>query len=243
MTIIERPTFESETHKDIYQHVERQGSASADGVRKTLGLSEEQFQERLADLETKGYVERQNGRIELGLDVGSAESFETRDVTYIVRPAKETDLESLIDTIDAVTSKRTYAIGENLVAELRYEDTVFRHNSVWSRVFFVATEDGFVVGWSHLDLPQTETLKNTAKLTVGVRESYRGYGIGVSLLERALDWAEANGYYKVYNSVARTNGNAITFLEAHDWVREAVREDHFTIGDQQVDEVMLAYTF
>ncbi|PSP92542.1 hypothetical protein BRC91_13060 [Halobacteriales archaeon QS_4_62_28] len=63
------------------------------------------------------------------------------------------------------------------------------------------------------------------------------------LLDRALHWAKANNYQEVYNSVARTNMNAITFLESQGWEREATRKNHFTVGNQQVDEVMLAYAF
>jgi ribosomal protein S18 acetylase RimI-like enzyme len=110
-------------------------------------------------------------------------------------------------------------------------------------VFFVATVDGYVIGWSHLDLPHSDKLRETARLTVGVRKEYRGYGVGKRLLDRALSWAETNGYRKVYNSVARTNMNAVTFLERQGWHREAVRENHFTIDGEPVDEVMLAYTF
>ena len=53
----------------------------------------------------------------------------------------------------AVTSEDTYVVAESLL----YEDCVNRHNTVESRVFFVATDDGDVVGWTHLDLLQVDT--------------------------------------------------------------------------------------
>jgi ribosomal protein S18 acetylase RimI-like enzyme len=80
-------------------------------------------------------------------------------------------------------------------------------------------------------------------LTVGVREAYRQQGVGSQLLGRGLDWAEANGYQKVYNSVPMTNDEALSFLEAHGWETEGIRRDHYTIEDELVDEVMMAYTF
>jgi GNAT superfamily N-acetyltransferase len=110
-----------------------------------------------------------------------------------------------------------------------------------TRVFFVATDDGDVVGWTHtvghtyvnvlvdvrehasrrprnshrsggitcvrqyhLDLLQVDKLQSSAKLTVGVRESYRRHGVGSKLIERGTGWAEANGYRKLYNSVPST---------------------------------------
>lgn len=243
MEVLERPTFESDDSKRIYQYVERQGRADTDVLRETFDLSEEELQTQVDRLASKGYLRAEDGAVALELEIGTEQTFETKDVTYVVRPARNEDFEQLVSTIQAVTDRRTYAVGEELAMELRYEDTVTRHNNVWSRVFFVATVDDYVVGWSHLDLPQVDKLRNTAQLTVGTRSEFRGYGIGKQLLDRALAWAEANDYEKVYNSVAETNMNAVTFLEAQGWEREATRENHFTIGDQQVDEIMLAYTF
>ncbi|MFT4881505.1 MAG: ribosomal protein S18 acetylase RimI-like enzyme, partial [Salinirussus sp.] len=158
-------------------------------------------------------------------------------------PARQEDFEGLVETIRDVTAERTYVVAESVAERLLYEDTVTRHNTVESRVFFVATVDGEVVGWTHLSLPQVDKMQNNAKLTVGVRESCRGNGIGSQLLGRALDWAEANGYQKVYNSVPATNDGALAFLESHGWETEGTRRDHYTIGNQLVDEVMMAYTF
>nr|WP_263654235.1 hypothetical protein [Halomicrobium urmianum] len=62
-------------------------------------------------------------------------------------------------------------------------------------------------------------------------------------MERGLDWAEANGYRKVYNSVPAHNERAMAFLEAYDWETEGIRRDHYTIDDEAVDEIMMAHTF
>jgi GNAT superfamily N-acetyltransferase len=126
---------------------------------------------------------------------------------------------------------------------LLYEDAVTRHNTVESRVFFVATVDGEVIGWCHLDIPQLDKLRETAQLTVGVREERRGQGIGSQLMQRGLDWAKANGYRKLYNSVPAITENAMVFLEDHGWNTEGIRRNHYSIDGEQVDEVMMAYTF
>ena len=243
MQVLERPTFDSRESKGIYQYVERHGTTDRETVQNALGLGPETFDPSLEGLTSAGFIEERDGALSLVLDIGTAREYESDDLAYVVRPARDEDFEQLVDLIQDVTAGRTYAVAEELVQELRYEDTVTRHNNVWSRVFFVATVDEFAVGWTHLDLPHVDTLRDTAELTVGVREAYRGYGIGKRLLDRSLAWAQANGYRKLYNSVAATNMNAVTFLEAQGWDREAVREDHFTIDDRLVDEVMMAYTF
>jgi len=122
-----------------------------------------------------------------------------------------------------------------------HENVLLRHNELESRVFFVATVEGEVVGWVHLDHPEIEKLAHTSELTVGVLEAYRGHGIGSRLLEEGLDWAADHGYEKVYNSAPSTNEDAIEFLKARGWEIEAVRGKHYKIGDDYVDEVMMAY--
>ena len=243
METSEQPTFETEAGEEIYRFVERHGTAARHRVREVTSLPPEEFQDALEQLQERGYLEDDGGTLQVALDVGSIETYSTDGVDYTVRPAQQTDFEGLIDTIRDVTAEDTYIVAESIAEQLLYEDAVNRHNTAESRVFFVATVDGDVVGWSHLDLPQLDKLQSTAQLTVGVRGEHQGHGIGTRLLERALDWAEANGYRKVYNSVPTTNDEAIAFLEDRGWETEGVRKNHYTIGDEHVDEVMLAYTF
>jgi ribosomal protein S18 acetylase RimI-like enzyme len=242
METSERPTFETEAGEQIYRYVERHGTAARHRVREVTSLPPEEFQDTLAELRERGYLEDDGGTLQVALDVGSVEAYDTGELEYVVRPARQDDFEGLIDTIRDVTAEDTYVVAESIAEQLLYEDAVNRHNTAESRVFFVATVEGEVVGWSHLDLPQLEKLQSTAQLTVGVRDDYRHNGIGSKLVDRALEWTEANGYRKVYNSVPVTNDEAIAFLENRGWETEGVRTDHYTIGDEHVDEVMLAYT-
>jgi len=243
MQPLDRPTFRTDASKQIYQYVERHGTAARHQTRSAVGLSSEEFEDELEWLITKGYLEDEGGTLRIGLNAGSVEEHVGPDITYTIRPAQQEDFEGLVDTIRDVTSEDTYVVAESIADRLLYEDTVQRHNTVESRVFFVGTHDGEVIGWIHLDLPQSDKLQSTAQLTVGVRGDYRQHGVGSQLLGRGLDWAEANGYQKVYNSVPMTNDEALAFLESHGWETEGIRRDHYTIADELVDEVMMAYTF
>jgi len=243
METSDRPTFETEAGEEIYRYVERHGTAARHRVRDVTAIGPEAFEDELERLKSRGYLEDDGGTLRVALDVGSVERHETDDGEYVIRPARQDDFEGLVDAIRDVTAEDTYVVAESIAEQLLYEDTVQRHNAVESRVFFVAAVDGEVVGWAHLELPQVDKLQSTAQVTVGVRSDNRNRGIGSSLLERALEWAEANGYRKAYNSVPTTNDRAIAFLESRGWETEGVRRDHYTIGDEHVDEVMLAYTF
>ena len=103
-----------------------------------------------------------------------------------------------------------------------------------------ASDDGEVVGWVHLQSSELPARSHTAELTVGVAPDYREQGIGSSLLERGMTWADEQGYRKVYQSLPATNDEALDLLADHDWEMEATRTDHYCVDDEFVDEVQLA---
>lgn len=243
MPQLERVTFESPTEREIYKQIEQNGPQRLEDVRDAVSLPDEEVNSILDRLQERGYVVQSDGTVELALDLGGTDSHRTPDFEYTVRPAREEDFDELLDVVEKIAGKKTYVIAKELAAEMRYDGTVFRYNTVRSRVFFVATVDEEIIGWSHLDLPLVDNLRSTARLTVGARPSYRGYGVATVLLNRALGWAKSSGYRKVYNNVARTNMQAVSFLESRGWEQEGVREGHYTIGHKQVDEVMMAYSF
>lgn len=240
MRALETPTFETEAGKEIYQFVERHGTAARHRVREMVSLSPDTFRDELDRLTAKGYIEDEGGTLRLALDVGTVERHSSDETDYAIRPAQNEDFESLVELIRAVTDTSDYVVAESVAEQLLYEDTVTRHNAVESRVFFLAVSDSDAIGWTHLDLPQVKKLQNTARVTVGVRDQFRGLGIGSQLLERSLEWAKANGYHKVYNSVPAVNDEAMAFLEAHGWYTEGIRRDHYTLDGGLVDEVMMA---
>lgn len=239
----ERPTFPSEASKRIYEYVERHGTVKRDMLSEIVPLSAAEFQTNLEQLKSDGYLKEDDGTLQLALEFGAVDGYETADLSVTIRPAQQADFDGLIETIRDVTAEETYVVAETIAEQLLYENAVTRHNTVESRVFFVATVDGDVIGWTHLELPQVDRLRDVAKLTVGVHRDYRGVGIGGKLLQRGIEWAEANGYRKVYNSVPVTNDRALEFLTVHGWDTEAIRRDHYTIDGEYVDEVMMAYTF
>ncbi|MFB6129973.1 MAG: N-acetyltransferase family protein [Salinigranum sp.] len=243
MQATERPQFESSASKRIYEYVERHGSAKWSVLLNVTTVPSERFQTEFERLKSKGYLEEEDGTVRLALKVGAIDEYETGAGDITVRPGRQRDFEGLVDAIRDVTDAGTYVIAESVAEQLLYEDAVTRHNTVRSRVFFVGTVEDEVIGWTHLDLPQVPHAKETAQQTVGVKEAYRGYGIGSKLLQRGLDWAEANGYRKVYNSVPKTNRRAIEFLDDHGWETEAIRRNHYTIDDEYVDEVTMTYRF
>jgi len=237
----EQPAFASDASRRIYEYVERHGTAERRKLPDIVSLPSEEFRTCLEQLKSDGYLEEENGTLRIALEFGAIEKHELDEFTVTVRPGRQRDFDGLIETIRDVTAEETYVVAETIAEQLLYETAVTRHNAVQSRRFFVATVDGDVIGWTHLDLQQVDPVREVARQTVGVRDTYRGHGIGSTLVQRGVEWAEANGYRKLYNSIPVINETALEFLTAHGWNTEAIRKDHYTIDGEYVDEVMMAY--
>mgnify|MGYP006302833473 CR=1 FL=1 len=236
-----RLEFGHEDRADIYNYVERHGETTYDDVERSLHLDPRGIRHHVAILRRDGYLTVEDGTIAIAFDDAAAEEHRDDDVEFVVRPARQSDLAGLVGAIRQVADEGTYIEAESVADVVDHEEVLLRHNEVEERVFFVATVGEEVVGWVHLAGSELEKLAHTAKLTVGVIETYRGHGIGSHLLERGLEWAQSRGYEKLYNNAPATNAAAIEFLEARGWEVEARRADHYRLGDDYVDEVMMAY--
>ncbi|SEH14700.1 L-amino acid N-acyltransferase YncA [Natronorubrum sediminis] len=232
--------FGHDDRKRIYEYVERHGAVEPDTVQEDLSIDPSGFRHHVAILKRDGRLEREDGTLRVTMAAGAEEEYVSDDLEFHIRPARQEDLTGIVGAIRQVAEEKTYIEAESVADEIDHQETLLRHNEIESRMFFVATVEDEVVGWVHLHAPELEKLSHTAELTVGVLDEYQGYGIGSHLLSRGLEWAGANGYERVYQSVPSSNEEAIAFLEAHDWETEAVREDHYKLNGHYADEVMMA---
>ena len=242
MEITDRPQFDHKDRRDIDEYIERHGATDPETVRRRLGMEHEQraFGHHVAILKRDNIIEEDHGRLRLAFETGTEEEFTAEDVAFTIRQAREEDLTGLVGAIRQAIGDGEYVKAETVADVVDSEGVLLRHNEIESRMFFVATVHEEVVGWVHLRHHELEKLGHTAELTLGVLEEYQGNGIGSHLLERGLEWATAQGLEKIYNSVPKTNERAIAFLDSRGFEIEAVREDHYKLNGDYVDEVMLA---
>ncbi|WIV68705.1 GNAT family N-acetyltransferase [Natrialbaceae archaeon AArc-T1-2] len=239
---VHRPLeFDHTDRKRIYEFIERHGETSKDVVRNRLGIDPRGFCHHVAILRRDGRIETSGDTLRVTIDAGTENVYATDDVEFCIRPARQEDLSGIVGAIRQVTERKDYIVAETVADEIDYQDVVLRNNELESRMFFVATVGDEVTGWVHVHAPDLDKLDHIAELTVGVLAEYRSHGIGSQLLSRGLEWARTNGYEKVYNSVPSSNGDAIEFLEHHGWTTEAIRDNHYKLGDEYLDEVMMAY--
>jgi ribosomal protein S18 acetylase RimI-like enzyme len=254
MDVTDSLQFTHRGRKDIYESVERHGTVRPVEIRRALNLDPGEFGHHLTLLKRDGYVrEDEDGRLQVAFRESAAETYTSDGLTFTVRQADQDDIDGLSEVVRTVAEEGSYIEAETVADVIDHERVVTRHNAVRSRLFFVATVDEVdganvgdggandgIMGWVHLDMPEAEKLAHTAVLTVGIDPAYRGHGVGSALLQRGMDWARERGFEKLYNSIPSTNEGAIAFLEAHGWVTEAVRHDHYRVDDEYADEVMMA---
>ncbi|WP_440007560.1 GNAT family N-acetyltransferase [Halomicrococcus sp. SG-WS-1] len=240
MEFSEKLEFGHDDRRRIYEYVERHGAVDAEDVQETLHVDPGGFRHHVAILRRDGYLSEDDGVLTVALETGAEEEYETDDVEFTIRPARQEDLTGIVGAIRQVAEQGRYIVAESVADEIDHQEALLRHNELESRMFFVAMVGEDVVGWVHLHAPELDKLSHTAELTVGVLDEYQGNGIGSHLLERGLEWAASNGYEKVYQSAPSTNERAIEFLSDHGWETEAVRENHYKIDGEYVDEVMMA---
>lgn len=242
MKVSEPLEFDHVDRKDIYEYVESHGRVDVEKVRSELFPHDEgRFRHQVAMLKRDGYVEERDGELQVAFEPeGETEEFSEGELEFTIRPARQEDIGGIVGAIRQVAEEKMYIEAESVAEALDHQDVLLRHNELESRMFFVAVVDGDVVGWAHVEAPETEKLSHNAELTFGVVEDYRGHGIGNHLFQRALEWTTSNGYEKVYQSVPATNEEAVEFLEDKGCFVDAVREGHYKIDGEYVDEVMLA---
>ncbi|WP_058828318.1 GNAT family N-acetyltransferase [Haloferax sp. Q22] len=240
MEVTDSLNFGHKDRKDIYEYIERHGTVREDEVRRALNFEPAALGAHLTVLRRDGYIRKVGNHVEVAYAPGEEETVELGDLDVTIRMAQNVDLESLVDAIHEVADEGRYIEAETVADLLDHEEVVLRHNEVSSRMVFVATVGDELAGWVHLDLPEAEKLSHTAVLTVGTRPEFRGHGVGSKLLDRGVEWARERGFEKLYNSVPATNEEAIAFLEGHGWETEAVRDGHYKIDGDYVDEVMMA---
>ncbi|MXR50508.1 GNAT family N-acetyltransferase [Halovenus sp. WSH3] len=240
MEALEKPEISHDDRRDVYEYVEREGATRPGSVRRALGMEKRQFGHHVAILKRDNVIEEVDGKLRIAFDAGDRQEYETEEVSYTIRQAREEDLTGLVGAIRAAIGSGEYVKAETVADIVDSEGVLIRHNEIESRMFFVACVEGDVVGWVHLKHVDLEKLKHTAELTLGVLEAYRGQGIGSHLLEHGVDWADDQGLEKLYNAIPAKNQSAIDFLEDHGFETEAVREDHYKLNGHYIDEVMMA---
>jgi len=103
----------------------------------------------------------------------------------------------------------------------------------------VAEKDGRLVGFITVLFPKFKKLRKNAYLTLSVRKSERGKGIGTRLIEAAERFAEGRGARRLELDVFAKNTDAVRLYERLGFIEEGRRRGAVDDGDGFDDIILM----
>ena len=107
------------------------------------------------------------------------------------------------------------------------------------RTLIAADETGFI-GYVSIVFPRFRKLRGNAYLTIAVKESCRGKGVGTTLMKAAEGFARSHGARRIELDVLAKNEGAVRLYERLGYVTEGRRRDAVQYEDGTGDVVMMA---
>jgi RimJ/RimL family protein N-acetyltransferase len=105
---------------------------------------------------------------------------------------------------------------------------------------FVALLGEEVIGWCDVSPIRLEGFAHCGRLGMGVRQDFRGQGIGTQLLARAMQESREKGLERIELEVFRSNESAIRFYERAGFVVEGVKKKGRKLDGEYDDLVQMA---
>lgn len=115
------------------------------------------------------------------------------------------------------------------------------HRLEAGRLWLVAEHGGRIVGAIMFSTGSTRRLAHRGVLGMGVEPGWRGVGLGSLLMQRLLDWAEAEpGVEKVALAVFATNKPALQLYRKFGFIEEGRRLRELKMGPgRYVDDILM----
>ncbi|WP_238649891.1 GNAT family N-acetyltransferase [Paenibacillus piscarius] len=165
-----------------------------------------------------------------------AQTFEHKGLCYTIRSAVHEDaglLSALRLQVDGETEYLDRVPGEGFMdpeawAALIAEDTHYSRN-----LCLVADVQGRLAGFARCEGSELLRLAHRAEFGVGVLREFWGYGIGRSLLQQAVCWADQERLEKLSLQVLETNDKAIRLYHSLGFEVEGVLRRDKRLADGQ----------
>ncbi len=160
-------------------------------------------------------------------------------MSYPVLPIELRHIDTFGDCVGEVARERRYlAIIEAFPPE---------QNALWVAVnrargnpLMVALDSDRVIGWCEIRREILPGRGHTGLLGIGVRQPYRGAGLGRRLIEAALADAWARAFERIELWVRAPNRAAIALYEKVGFIEEGRRRDAVRLDDGPEDELLMA---
>ncbi|MEK4572898.1 GNAT family N-acetyltransferase [Bacillus sp. FSL E2-8868] len=140
------------------------------------------------------------------------QEFHINGLTYAVRSAVQTDAEQLSEIrvqIDGETENMDREAGEGFIDKIGFQKIVKTDSEEMKNLFLVVEVHNRIVGFSRCEGSNLKRLSHKVEFGVCILREFWGYGMGKSLLQQSIQWADENEVKKISLQVLETNEKAI----------------------------------
>lgn len=165
-----------------------------------------------------------------------AQVVENNGLCYTVRSAVPEDaglLSALRLKVDGETENLDRVPGEGYIDPGGFAALIAADTDHRRKLCLVADVGGRLAGFARCEGSELQRLAHRAEFGVGVLQEFWGYGIGRSLLQEVVRWADREGLEKLNLQVLETNHKAIRLYESLGFEVEGILRRDKRLADGQ----------
>lgn len=161
------------------------------------------------------------------------------------RAIKEGDAQALWDMMSALDNETKFMMYEpnERSKDLSQVEAVIDGAVNGGNLLIAAIDNNEIIGYVSAERNSLSRIKHTAYIVTGIREKYRGQGIGTELFGRLDEWAKENNIVRLELTVMCHNTAAIHLYEKNGFVKEGVRKKSMLVDSVYIDEFYMAKLF
>ncbi|WP_195237005.1 GNAT family N-acetyltransferase [Romboutsia sp. 1001285H_161024_C4] len=159
-----------------------------------------------------------------------------------IRKIKMKDANNYLDmllNLDKETKFMMFEPGER-PTDINIAKNIIEKSINGDNLVLVATDDENIVGFLSVQRGVPKRIKHTGYIVVGIREKFRGKGIGSKLFSELDIWARKNNITRLELSVICSNTVAKHLYEKNGFEIEGVKKNAMIVDGKYVDEFFMA---
>lgn len=159
-----------------------------------------------------------------------------------IRKIQRQDANNYLDmllNLDNETKFMMFEPGERS-ADINITKNIIEKSITGDNLVLVATDSEDIIGFLSAQRGVPNRIKHTAYIVMGIREKFRGKGLGNKLFSELDIWSKKNNIKRLELSVISSNLVAKHLYEKNGFYVEGIKKNAMVIDGEYVDEFFMA---
>lgn len=159
-----------------------------------------------------------------------------------IRKIQIKDAENYLDMLLNLDKETKYMLFEpdERPTDINITKSIIDRSINGDNLILVATHENSIVGFISVQRGVQRRIRHTAYIVIGIREGFRGKGIGSKLFNKLDLWAKDNNIKRLELSVICSNVVAKHVYEKNGFMVEGIKKNSMIIDEKYVDEFCMA---